>query len=146
MPLPRLVIAALAGTAALATAPGALAAPVLDAPGAARIGTALTIKASGGLTPRLYYRATFIESADHRVRGRQCGRNIGTGFRTGTSLSRVYVFEGRVPQRLACVQGQRRFTVPVHAWLYTVVVGHKIGKAAWDSHAVALRQHVQVPG
>jgi hypothetical protein len=123
---------------------GAIAAPTLDVPKTASIGDPLTISAADGLTPRLFYRATFTERAARRVPGRQCARNIDRGFRVGTSPARVYVFHGRVPQTLACVQDSRRFTIPTTPGSYTVVVGHKTGKAAWDAGAVTLRRSIEI--
>jgi len=119
----------------------AVASPVMNAPSAGRIGSALTVKASGGLTPKLYYRATFTESAADRRPGRQCSRNIDQGYRTGTSTARVYIFKGRVPTTLACSQGSKRFLIrtrPGHR--YVIVIGHKTGKASWDASAVTLRR------
>jgi hypothetical protein len=69
----------------------AVAARTLDVPKTARIGDPLTIRASGGLTPALFYRATFTESAKGRHAGRQCARNIDRPYRAGTSTTRVYV-------------------------------------------------------
>lgn len=122
----------------------AIAAPTLDVPKTARMGDPLTIGASGGLTPALFYRATFTESAKDRRSGRQCARNIDRPFRTGTSTARVYVFRGRVPHTLACVQGRRRFTIEVRPGRYVIAVGHKTGKASWDSNAITLRRSIHI--
>jgi hypothetical protein len=96
------------------------------------------------LTPALFYRATFTESPKNRRSGRQCARNIDRPVRTGTSPTRVYVFRGRVPRTLACVQGQRRFTIEVRPGRYVIAVGHKTGKASWDSDAIVLRRSIQI--
>ena len=122
----------------------AIAAPTLEAPPSAAVGDPLVVRASGGLTPKLVYRATFTESADQRRPGRQCGRNIDRPYRVGTSVSRVYSFHGRVPHTLACSQGRRRFLIPVRPGRYVIVVGHKIGKASWDPNAVTLRKSIQI--
>jgi len=135
-----------AGTAVTMTVlvASAVAAPTLAVPTTARVGDPLTVSASGGLTPGLFYRATFTERAAHRVPGRQCARNIDRGFRVGTSPTRVYVFRGRVPRTLACVAGSKRFTIPTRPGSYAIVVGHKTGKAAWDADAVTLRRSIEI--
>jgi hypothetical protein len=122
----------------------ALAAPVLDAPSAGAVGDPLVVRASGGLTPGLSYRATFTQSAGDRRPGRQCARTIDRPYRAGTSPARVYVFRGRIPRTLACTQGGRRFLVAVRAGRYVIVVGHKTGRASWDPDAVTLRHAIQV--
>jgi hypothetical protein len=122
----------------------AMAAPTLDAPKTGRLGDPLTIRASGGLTPALFYRATFTESAKDRRSGRQCGRNIDRPYRTGTSKTRVYVFRGRIPRTLACTQGRRHFTIRVRPGRYVIAVGHKTGKASWDPNAITLRRSIHV--
>jgi hypothetical protein len=129
-------------SATLATT--ALAAPALDAPPTARIGAPLVIRASGGLTPRLYYRATFTQGAGQRVSGRECSRNIDQGFRSGTSTGRVYRWRGRVPRTLACYDGGRRFVIRTSPGRYVIVVGHKTGKTSWDTNAVTLRRSIQI--
>jgi hypothetical protein len=122
----------------------AIAAPTLDVPKTARIGDPLTIRASGGLTPALFYRATFTESAKDRRSGRQCARNIDRPYRTGTSTTRVYVFRGRIPRTLACTQARRHFTIEVRPGRYVIVVGHKTSKARWDPSAITLRRSIQI--
>ncbi|HEY6759108.1 MAG TPA: hypothetical protein VI318_06440 [Baekduia sp.] len=123
-----------------------VAAPMLDAPTTGVIGDPLTIRASGGLTPRLSYRATFTESAEERHAGRQCARDIDRPYRPGTSTSRVYVFRGRIPHTLACTQGRRRFLIAVKPGRYVIVVGHKTGKASWDPKAITLRRGIEITG
>jgi hypothetical protein len=125
-------------------ASGAIAAPLLDVETSGAVGDPLTVRASGGLTPKLSYRATFTQSAEDRRAGRQCARNIDRPYRVGTSTTRVYVFRGRVPRTLACTQGSRRFLIAVKPGHYTIVVGHKISKAGWDPKAVTLRRGVDV--
>jgi hypothetical protein len=110
------------------------------------LGDPLTVRASGGLTPKLSYRATFTQSAKDRRPGRQCARNIDRPYRVGTSTARVYVFRGRVPRTLACTQGRRRFLIVVKPGRYVIVVGHKTGKASWDPNAVTLRHGMEVTG
>jgi hypothetical protein len=122
----------------------AIAAPALDVPRTARVGDPLTIRASGGLTPGLFYRATFSESAKDRRPGRQCARNVDRPYRTGTSTTRVYVFRGRIPRTLACTQDRRHFTIEVRPGRYVIAVGHKTGKASWDPNAITLRRSIQI--
>jgi hypothetical protein len=130
----------------LAAAGTAIAASTLQAPSKAAIGDPLVVRVSGGLTPRLTYRATFTESADQRRPGRKCARNIDRPYRAGTSVSRIYRFRGRVPRTLACVQGARRFLTPVKRGRYVIVVGHKTGKARWDPDAITLRKNIRITG
>jgi hypothetical protein len=127
-------------------ASSAVAAPMLDAPTTGAIGDPLTVRASGGLTPRLSYRATFTESAKDRHAGRQCARNIDRPYRIGTSTTRVYVFRGRIPHTLACTQARRRFLIAVKPGRYVIVVGHKTGKASWDPNALTLRRGIEITG
>jgi hypothetical protein len=127
-------------------ASSAIAAPILDVETTGALGDPLTVRASGGLTPKLSYRATFTQSAKDRRPGRQCARNIDRPYRVGTSTARVYVFRGRVPRTLACTQGRRRFLVAVKPGRYVIVVGHKTGKASWDPNAVTLRRGMEVTG
>jgi hypothetical protein len=122
----------------------AVAAPTLEAPRSARIGGALTITAYGGLTPRLDYRATFTERVPDRVPGRRCRRDIDQGFSAGTSLTRRYVFHGRVPRTLACYEHGKRFEIKSHPGRYAIVVGHKTGPARWDPDAVTLRRIITI--
>jgi hypothetical protein len=122
----------------------AIAAPTLDVPTTGRIGDPLTIRATGGLTPALFYRATFTESAKDRHAGRQCARNIDRPYRAGTSTTRVYVFRGRIPRTLACTRGRRHFTIDVRPGRYVIAVGHKTGKASWDPNAITLRRGIHV--
>jgi hypothetical protein len=142
----RLSVIALATCGSLAVTTGALAAPTLEVTSTGKIGDPLVIRAGGGLTPRLSYRATFTESASARRPGRQCARTIDRPYRAGTSPTRVYVFRGRVPRTLACLQGDRRFVIPVKPGRYVVVVGHKTGKASWDPAAATLRKALRVTG
>jgi hypothetical protein len=124
----------------------AVAMPALDAPARAVVGDPLVVRATGGLTPGLVYRATFTQSAKDRRRGRQCARDIDRPYRAGTSATRVYRFRGRVPHTLACTEGERRFLIPVERGRYVIVVGHKTGKADWDPDAVTLRRGIEVTG
>jgi hypothetical protein len=144
--MPRLPtrIGTSAAALAIVVAGPALAAPVLDAPSAGAVGDALVVRASGGLTPGLSYRATFTQSAADRRPGRQCARTFDRPYRAGTSPARVYVFRGRIPRTLACTQGRRRFLVAVTPGRYVIVVGHKTGRASWDPRAVTLRHAIEV--
>src|SRR5689334_12403852 len=101
MPRAASLLAVFTAVPTTVLAASSTAAPTLVVPQTARVGDPLTVSASGGLTPGLFYRATFTERAAHRVPGRQCARNIDRGFRVGISPTRVYVFRGRVPRTLA---------------------------------------------
>jgi hypothetical protein len=96
------------------------------------------------LTPALFYRATFTESAKDRRSGRQCARNIDRPYRTGTSTTRVYIVRGQVPRTLACTQGRRHLTIEERPGRDVIVVGHKTGKASWDPNAITLRRSIQI--
>jgi hypothetical protein len=144
MPRYRLLVGVGAAIAFIVLASSAVAAAILDVDTTEALGDPLIVRASGGLTPKLFYRATFTQSAKDRRRGRQCARNIDRPYRVGTSTARVYVFRGRVPRTLACTQGRRRFLIAVKPGRYVIVVGHKTGKASWASNAVTLRHGIQV--
>jgi hypothetical protein len=105
MPRYPFLVGAGAAMAFIVLANGAVAAAILDVDTTGALGDPLIVRASGGLTPKLFYRATFTQSAKDRRPRRQCARNIDRSYRVGTSTARVYVFRGRVPRTLACTQG-----------------------------------------
>ena len=138
----RVVTAIAVTLAATATAADA---PTLVAPRSAAMGAAVSISATG-LKPGFFYRATLDQAPADKTPGMACVRNIDQPFRVGHA-DRTYVWRGRVPTTLRCRNTHTdKFArvVALKPGTYRWIVGHKVGRAAWDTHATLLVQRVRI--
>jgi hypothetical protein len=129
--------------AAASAAPAA--APKLEAPSTAPIGSPVTISATG-LKPGVFYRATLDQAPAAKRPGLACVRNIDQPFHVGRS-DRTYVWHGHVPSTLRCHNTHtNKFAraIALTPGTYRWIVGRKSGRASWDPRASLLIKHVHV--
>jgi hypothetical protein len=130
---------------AAATLAAPAAAPELEAPSTAPIGSAVTISATG-LKPGFFYRATLDQEPAAKRPGLACVRNIDQPFHVGYS-DRTYVWRGHVPSTLRCRNTHtNKFArmIELTPGTYRWIVGRKSGRATWDPRASLVIKRVRV--